>query len=220
MKKILTLLLLVIALPVLAQETRYVTDEFEITMRTGQGTQHKILKTLASGTRLELIETSEEGYAHVKTSDGTEGWVLSRYLINQPVAKERLAVAEQKISRQEKQLSTLKTEHSQLQKQHDSLRKQFNELSKEKNNVDSELKKIKSISTKELTLFKENETLTKKTSELQTQVETLQRENSHLKDSSNKEWFIIGSVVCVVGIILGLIIPRLRRRSGGSWGSL
>jgi SH3 domain protein len=92
-------ILLLLSVPLQAwAESRYVTDKFEVTMRSGQGTSHKILKTLASGSRLELVEEDvENGYTLVRTSDGVEGWVLSRYLINNPVARDQLVRAQAKI---------------------------------------------------------------------------------------------------------------------------
>ena len=47
-------------------------------MRTGKSTRQSIVRMLASGTRVELLELdSEAGYARVRTRGGTEGWVLS-----------------------------------------------------------------------------------------------------------------------------------------------
>ena len=45
-----------------------------------------------SGTQLQVIETDEEsGYTQVRTNAGTEGWVLSRYLMSEASAREQLA---------------------------------------------------------------------------------------------------------------------------------
>ena len=88
-------------LPILvqAQNTQYVSDHLVITMRSGQGSQYQILKTLPSGTRLEVLETSDTGYTKVRNAEGVEGWVLSRYLSPEPIAKEKLAVAQGRLQR-------------------------------------------------------------------------------------------------------------------------
>ena len=99
MKKIIISLLFVVA-PILlpgisaAQTTRYVSDELEITMRNGQGLDFGIRKMLKSGTELAVLENDPSGYSKVRTNDGVEGWVLSRYLVNNPSARDQLAEKE------------------------------------------------------------------------------------------------------------------------------
>ena len=62
----------------------YVSDSFEITFRTGPGVDRKIIATLRSGDRVEVLEAGET-WSHIRPfRDGisdTEGWVLSRYLV-------------------------------------------------------------------------------------------------------------------------------------------
>ncbi len=66
-------------------ETKYVTDSFKITMRTGPSVQNKIIIMLQSGEHLEVIETQDD-WSHVRVpkrqGDESEGWVMSRYLID------------------------------------------------------------------------------------------------------------------------------------------
>ena len=69
-------------------ETKYVTDQFEIMLRTGQSVQHEILRQLKSGTQVTVLESNYE-YSRVRTASGKEGWVLTRYLIDQPAGRER-----------------------------------------------------------------------------------------------------------------------------------
>ena len=81
-----------------AATTRYVTDNLEITLRSGQSTKHQILRMLKSGTKLDILETNpKSGYSRVRTAQGLEGWVLTRYLVNVAGARERLAESDKKI---------------------------------------------------------------------------------------------------------------------------
>src|SRR3569832_2533421 len=69
-------------------ETRYVSDELEVTLRTGQSTQHQIERMVKSGTAVEVLATAANtGYTKVRTPSGAEGWVLSRYLMTSPRAR-------------------------------------------------------------------------------------------------------------------------------------
>jgi len=83
--------LLVLASAAVA-EARYVQDQLEITMRTGESTRNSIIRMLASGDRVELLESNpDSGYSKIRTSDGTEGWVLTRFLMSEPAARQQLA---------------------------------------------------------------------------------------------------------------------------------
>ncbi len=53
----------------------------DVNMRSGAGTSYKVIKSLDYGTVLTLIETAEtNGWYHVKTQDGTEGYVYADYV--------------------------------------------------------------------------------------------------------------------------------------------
>ena len=79
--------------------TAYVTDQMEVTLRNGTSTGHRILRMLPSGVPLEVLETdSDSGYTRVRSPSGQEGWVLSRYLQNEPVARDQLKAARQKLA--------------------------------------------------------------------------------------------------------------------------
>ena len=64
-------------------ESVWVSDQFEIMLRTGPSNSNAIQRMLGSGTKLETLETdAETGYSRVRTAAGTEGWVLTRYLMD------------------------------------------------------------------------------------------------------------------------------------------
>ena len=70
-------------------QSAWVSDQFEITLRTGPSTTNAIERMLSSGTELVVLEQDDEsGYSHVRTTGGTEGWVLTRYLMDEPSARE------------------------------------------------------------------------------------------------------------------------------------
>jgi SH3 domain protein len=85
-------LLAALLLPVAAfAESAWVTDQFEITLRSGPSTSNAIQLMLSSGSRLEVLERDpDSGYSRVRTQGGTEGWVLTRYLMNEASAREQL----------------------------------------------------------------------------------------------------------------------------------
>jgi len=205
---------------VLAEDVRYVSDSFSITMRTGQGTQHKIIKSIRTGTKLELLEVSEEGYSKIRIPNGTEGWVLSRYLVNKPVAKDRLVVAEKKIISLRKQTQDLNKQLKSLTSSSSTLQKDSSQLSKSNITLKKELDKIKEIAANQIALNDENKMLKEQVLSLKREMQSVQQENMTLQDREVREWFLIGAGVCIAGIIMGLVLPNLRFRRKQSWNSL
>ena len=107
---ILLALLLLSPLISSAETTRYVSDQLEITMRDGQGVKFAIKRVLTSGDRIELIEADSSGYSKVRTIEGVEGWVLTRYLMNAPSVRNLVADSAQKVANLELELAETKEE--------------------------------------------------------------------------------------------------------------
>ena len=59
-------------------QTVYVTDEFEITMRTGPSIENKIIEMLSTGTKLQVVEERGD-WILVKSPKNEEGWIFKRY---------------------------------------------------------------------------------------------------------------------------------------------
>jgi SH3 domain protein len=77
-----------ITIPLAAAETRYITDEFEVTMRSGTSTSNSIVRMLRSGQAVTVLEEDlASQYSLVETDDNKKGYVLSRFLMEVPVTR-------------------------------------------------------------------------------------------------------------------------------------
>ncbi len=206
-------------LPILvqAQSTQYVSDHLVITLRSGQGSQYQILKTLPSGTRLEVLETSESGYTKVRNSEGVEGWVLTRYLSPEPIAKEKLAAAQGRLQRLKDKNNQLKQELASLKTSQRELETERAALISKTESTAAELEQLNKVAAQPILLDKQNRELKQQNVSLEKELQLLQQENQSLKDRSQREWFIAGAGVLLGGMLLGLIIPKLRMRKKSSW---
>lgn len=204
-----------------AQTVRYITDDFQVTLRTGESTQHQIVRMLHSGAKLELLETdSKSGYSRVRTDGGQEGWVLTRYLVDMPSARDRLDAAQKKLANVELQNSKLNTQLSKLKDTNDTLEKQNKTLTGKNRSLDQQLTSIRQTAADALAIDRENKTLKSKVVDLERKVQSLDQENAVLKDRRDRDWFITGALVLGGGIILGMIIPRMRVRRKSNWDTL
>lgn len=225
MKFSITLLLLLVtpSTSLLAADFRYVTDQFKIMMRTGESASHKIIRTIPSGTRLELISSNaQSGYSKVKISTGKEGYVLTRQLINEPVAREKLTKALLRLEELQAAPDQLSAKLSTLQTEHDELLKSHASLQQDNKNLEQELSGIKRTASNAIRVTNERNDLRQQVTTLTRELEDLKQENRELSNDSTQDWFIIGAAVIIGGILIGLILPHLRirsRRSKSSWDS-
>jgi len=199
-------------------ETRYVSDSLEITMRSGKGNSFSITRMLSSGTPLDVLEVDKDaGYTRVRTSSGKEGWVLSRYLMKTEAARDRLASAEKNLAEMELEKRKLETAMAALTEEKNTFAKELDALSSQNRKVSQDLAEIKRTASSALAIDSENKDLKSRVVSLERDIQTLQQENEGLRDRTARDWFMVGAGVVLLGIVVGLIIPRIRWRKKSSW---
>lgn len=195
----------------------WVSDQFEITLRTGPTTSHSIQMMVASGTQLEVLEQdADSGYARVRTSAGTEGWVLSRYLMNEPSARERIEKLTGQLTRTNTEGTSLGSQLAAIRKEYNTARRQISTLENEKSVLESELAEIRRAAADVLGVNQQNKNLMDQLAAEKFRADTLEQENQQLASQTTRYWFMSGAAVLLVGILLGIWLPRIRgrRRSG------
>ena len=98
-----------------------------------------------------------------------------------------------------------------------TVEKQRQDLDNEHRNVSQELTEIKRTASSALAIDSENKELKSRMVALERNLQTVQQENENLKDRTARDWFMVGAGVVLLGIIVGLIIPRIRWRKKSSW---
>lgn len=222
MKSITLILVLLLGLVTTATaETRYVSDRLDIQMRTGKGTKFRILRMLPSGTALEVLEIDKEtGYTRVRAPGGVEGWVLTRVLMKGQAARDKLADAEKRLASLELENRKLSSSFQTLKTEKGSADQELGKFDKENRKLSQELDNIRRTASSSLAIDAENRELKSRIVAYERQVQSLQQENSGLKDRTARDWFMVGAGVVVLGMIIGLIIPRIRWRKKSSWDTL
>lgn len=206
--------LLILGYPVFGfAETSWVSDQFEITMRSGPSTENAIILMLTSGTALEVLESDAgNGYAKVRTASGREGWVLSRYLMSQQPARERIVGLTEELNRARARADSLSGQFEAVKQQQGADSAQIRGLQQDNAALASELEELKRISADVLAINADNQGLRQRLSDAEIKMNMLEEENHVLRSRQNRDWFIAGAAVLVAGMIVGLIIPRIRLR--------
>lgn len=199
-------------------EPAWVSDQFEITLRSGPSTSNAIQLMLDSGTRLEVLERDEEsGYTRVTTQGGTEGWVLTRYLMNEASAREQLLALTSQLTSANTRGSSLDSQLDAIKGEYDSAGRQISTLEREKAEVEQELAEIRRTAANVLAISDQNKSLMDELAAAQIRADTLEQENRVLSSQTTRYWFVTGALVLVVGLVLGLWLPRINWRRRRRW---
>jgi SH3 domain protein len=215
MRKVLLALLLVLGpLPAFAA-TMYISDELTVPLRRGPSNGHKIINAaLPTGLALEVLgEDSAAGFTQVRTPNGTEGWVPTQYLVNQPVAKDRLTAALKRVETLEAQLKSTRENFQDVRGARTEIESKASALTKENQRLQTELAEIRRVSATAITQFQENKQLKTDNASLQAQVTQLSDEVQSLERNAMLRWFLAGGGLVLVGLMLGAWIKSRPKRS-------
>jgi len=233
MKKIcggllLGLMLIGIAAGSAQADTRYVTDQLIIILRSAADDAAPSLKSLTTDTALEVLEDGGD-YLKVRAADGQEGYVKARYVTSDTpksvvIAKltgerDRLL---QEVATQKARIKELQTGSAagtaELEQTVDELKKQLAESRKAGETAASELaalqKKytiLEQSSGNVLQVVAEREKLQGENERLSGEVETLQGENTWLMQITIAKWALTGAGILFAGWLMGKA-SRTRRR--------
>lgn len=165
-------------------QTWYVNVEIKATLRSGPGQERKILTFVATGERIQAVIADGEEWMHVRLASGKEGWMRKRYLTTQKPSNVLLA---------------------ELQRQHAELETKAARLEEENR-----------------TLKSQNEQFSTSLSTKTSAMETLNRDFSELKKDADAKsfqmrkyliFFFSGAAILFIGILLGLVMKRQKRKS-------
>ena len=200
--------------------TRYVSDNLTIYMRRGAGTDFKIESSLRSGAKLDLL-SEESGWAKVKLSNGKEGYVLTRQLQLEPIARDRFQAAEENSAKAQSQAQQAKSAANVLTEERDSLLRERGSLERQNAALSQQLTELQQTASSSVEIQQQNEALAAQVSDLEVQRDALTLKADALHDKTRKQWFLVGGGVLLLGMILGLLLPHLpSRRRTDSWSSL
>lgn len=201
-------------------ETRYVTDELTITVRSGQDASYRVLQSLPSGMEVEVLSESDEtGYSQVRTPDGTEGYVLTRFLKNEKPAQVLLAESRQELEALRAQSDQdLEQELTELKSEYQSLRLQYDTLEFENVQLSQQLDAVRENASNVVSLMDERDEALQRANRLSTELDELRVRTMELENHTDKKWFMAGAGVLILGIIVGIILPRVSGRRRSRWG--
>jgi len=212
----------------LRAETRYVNDLLIISLRTGPGKNFKIIKTLKTGTPMEVLQEKKE-FIKVKTQSGEVGWVPKYYTGTETPKAVVIEDLRGQLTKKSKLLKekeeALRTADSRWETDRKDMEEQISALSalKEENSVKiSELareletlrashKELVSKSAAIIKTTEERDRLARENRSCKKQLTEMREKNNSLKSYKQIYWFLAGGALLLFGMLLGRISAGKRQ---------
>jgi SH3 domain protein len=212
-------LFLVFSVQAAAQNaTRYISEELEVGVRSGKTLQHRITRNARSGERVTVVQQDDDGYSLVRFANGTEAWILTRYLQSEPHSRERLAAVQAELDEirsgsddQAGRIAQLLDARRTLESERETLQRQVSDL-------ESELEELRDVAARPQEIRAQNVQLQTSLLDAQNAAEDYRRQVEVMRADNHRKWFMTGALVTVGSLILGILLTRLpRRRRSSEW---
>jgi len=209
--KHLTISLLILSSLASAQSFVYITDQVDIPMRAEKTFGDNIVRSLSSGSKLAILQATEDGWTQVKFESST-GWIISRYLSNNPPARVRLEKLRQTYNANKLLITKLAKRKTELESEVQALKVKNTKLSIQTSKSKAEKEHIEQVYKDALKLEHANEKFITANLQLKTEIQLLKNNNTATEESSSRNWFFTGSIVLFFGILIGFIFPNFVNR--------
>lgn len=192
-------------------EKRYISDVLYVPLRTGPANTFRILHWgLQSGTELTALRTDEaSGFSQVRTAAGRVGWLRTQYLVDEPIARQRLEAAQAEAG----QLSAQIAEHQQALSEAEARNAGLTDRNEA---LAAELQELKALFESDIDVHAANKALTEANAELQEKLDERRAGQGDPRQHVEQQWMLIGAGLLLVGLLLGVAIKSRPRRDAWS----
>ena len=194
-------------------ETMYVSDNVDIDIRTGKGTQYRIIKLMRPWDQLEVLEHDEDGWSHVKFADDKDGWMLTRFLTSEKPPRPELYSLQKKYQQLLAQYKDLEKENTELKNENRGLNENLQQTEQSLDKTANSFEKLKEDSSEFLEIRNKLDSTNKELADLTNKYNKLEEDSSKIKYNQIIKGLLYGAGILLTGIIMGLISKKKQRRS-------
>jgi SH3 domain protein len=193
-------------------ETAYIVDSIKVALRSGPGNDQKSLGMAESGNPVEVLESGEE-WSLVRLGNGTEGFLLTRYLTATPPARFRLDQLQEKTKALTAQAASLLEENKRLKAENEELAAAVSAARKEVAALHGEFDAFRQEASDVTALKSRNDALAAELDQKKREVSQLESRPLAILENENLYWFLAGAAVLLAGFFAGYSVKRPRRWS-------
>lgn len=192
----------------------YIGDTLYVPLRGGESSEHRIIhRGIKSGTLLERLETNKQtGYTRVRTGKGLEGWLLTQYLVDEPIASAQLDSVKS-------ELQSLDTKHQQTLLSLKEANEEREVLADRNALLAEDLATITTLSANVVVINQQNKRLSEERDALLQEITSLNELTDALSDDRLQQWFLRGAGIMLIGLLFGFWLSRgiYHKRDRGGW---
>jgi len=194
-------------LPLLAQaQTIYIYDSPRVDMRSGAGTEYRILDFLKSGTSMEKLQESGD-WVQVRVGE-KEGWVKAEYVAAEPVARDQLERALKEIARLKSDNANINDQLKSSNSELNTTKSNYEKASGSATDLQKELNRVANLSRNHIATDAAYRQLQEDTELLKVDLEKLKVENARLVDDKRLEGIKWGAGAVLLGMLLTWLISK------------
>jgi SH3 domain protein len=146
---------------------------------------------------VQLLEQDESvGYSRVRVTDqGTEGWILTRFLTSEPIARDQLSAAERNLANARQRVTTLEAQVKELSAELATTRTELEQTRGTHAAVSQELADIRTAAANVVAIRDQNTSLQQRLIQLEREVEELSVDNA-VRESQTRTGLSVGAACC------------------------
>ena len=198
-------------------ETRYVSDQLVVTVRSQKGNTYNALESLITDSPVEILD-EDTTYVKVRTKKGTEGFIRKQYITKKlpksiQIKRLQAELKQLKQALEKAQTSSeesLKSAYSQ-KSQVDELRENLNQTSQQLEKISTDYQRLLKDSENVLQVANANKQLAAQNKKINSELSILRDENQSFHRSNMIQWFLAGAGVFLGGWIIGKISRKKQR---------
>ena len=191
--------------------TWYVKPSAEVPVRSGQGSDFKILAVVPDGMAVELLEEVDT-WARVRTPGGTEGWLLKRYLTSEPPLSTTVAALQARKTQLEGTSEETGRKLSELSAAHARIEQELNTCRVDRDEARNNYETLRQDTADVIGLQKRLAETTRELQVNQEKLTALDLATKEQKRNNSLMWFLAGGMVMLGGWLMGMMTARSRKK--------
>lgn len=208
--------LILLLTPAAHAETRYVSDQLVITVRSNKTDNYEVLETLITASPMEILD-EDKTFVKVRTQKGIEGYVRKQYVtkaipksIQLAQLKKQKAALEEQLQKQQLEFQEAAGLATSSQTIIEKLTNDLKQTRQQLDKVSEDFAQLKKKSEDVINLTAERDQLLEENSQAMSELTVLQEENKSFHRSNMIQWFLAGGGVFLAGWLAGKVSKKKR----------
>ena len=197
-------------------DTRYISDQLVVTVRSNKTKAYTVLATLRTANPVEVLE-EDANFLKIRTAKGVVGFIRKQYVTRAIPKSMQISQLKKQQAALKKQLQQQRLEFQKTsglatasQSEIEQLTNDLKQTRQQLTKVSRDYEQLQKRSGNVINLTTERDQLREKNARITSELTVLQEENKGFHRSNMIQWFLAGGGVFLVGWLIGKISRKKR----------